>query len=301
MNELLSSLRLCVAGPGRLGSAVLAGLAEAGIGVASVAVREGAARPQAAPPRLPLEQAVPGADVIWLTVPDDAIHPVAERAALALRALPPRPASSPLYALHSSGLGSVQLLSPLRDAGAHVLCVHPLQTFAGTAPGSGAPNAGVLHGVPAAVTAADDAGAELGEALAHALGMRPFRLADNAKPLYHLAAAVASNLFVALESEAARLMDEATGRADGMAVLGPLLRTTLDNLLETGPSHALTGPVARGDAGTVRQHLRQLDDGPERLARAYRALSLEALTLAAPRLDNETVRTLKTLLEGAPA
>ena len=59
----------------------------------------------------------------------------------------------------------------------------------------------------------------------------------------------------------------------------------------------LTGPVARGDVGTVRAHLRLLESERPRLAAAYRSLSLEALALAAPRLDDEQVRTLKSLLE----
>ena len=58
-----------------------------------------------------------------------------------------------------------------------------------------------------------------------------------------------------------------------------------------------TGPVARGYVGTVRSHLRLLERESPRLARAYRALSLEALTLAAPRLDDEQVRSIKDLLE----
>jgi predicted short-subunit dehydrogenase-like oxidoreductase (DUF2520 family) len=97
-------------------------------------------------------------------------------------------------------------------------------------------------------------------------------------------------------------MDEATGGHDGLEHLAPLLNTALKNLLSSGdPGQALTGPVARGDVGTVRAHLRLLDRESPRLARTYRALSLEALTLAAPRLDDEQVRTLKDLLGEGPA
>ena len=104
------------------------------------------------------------------------------------------------------------------------------------------------------------------------------------------------NLLVALENEAARLMDEATASPEGLQVLAPLLRATMANLLKRGPAQALTGPVARGDSGTVRAHLRLLDRESPRFAATYRALSLEALTLAAPRLDDEQVRTLQELL-----
>lgn len=295
MNELPTTLRYCVVGPGRLGSTLLAALPAAACVVNAVGVREGKARPQAEPPRLALAQAIAGADVLWLAVPDDVIHGVAEKAAAILRAAPPRPAIAPLYALHSSGLGRLALLEPLRAAGAQVLCLHPLQTFAGdAATASGAP---LLQGVPAAVTARNERASEFGEALAQTLGMRPFRLADEAKPLYHLAATLACNLFVALEGEAGRLMDQATRGHDGLAILGPLVQTTLTNLLATDPARALTGPIARGDVGTVRTHLELLDAHAGRLGAAYRSLSRAALTLAAPRLDNETVRALQALLE----
>ena len=313
-----SPLRCCVVGPGRLGSTLLAALPAAGFTVSAIAVREGTerlqtkqaaaqtTRPQATktttkPPRLPLASAVADADLVWLTVPDDAIRSVAEDAAQALRALPPRPVSSPLYALHSSGLGNLELLAPLREAGARVLCIHPLQTFTGAAGETSIAQRGaLLHDVPAAVTAADERDTAFGMALAHALGMRPFRLADEAKPLYHLAAALACNLLVALESEAGALMDEATDRQDGLAILGPLVQTTLANLRASDPAQALTGPLARGDVGTVRTHLRLLSERPAHLSAAYRSLSLAALELAAAQLDGETVRALRDLLEGDP-
>jgi predicted short-subunit dehydrogenase-like oxidoreductase (DUF2520 family) len=97
-------------------------------------------------------------------------------------------------------------------------------------------------------------------------------------------------------------MDQATGDARGLDHLSVLLETTMKNLLQSGePAFALTGPVARGDIGTVRSHLRLLDRESPRLARTYRALSLEALTLAAPRLDDEQVATLRDLLGAGDA
>lgn len=197
-----------------------------------------------------------------------------------------------MLAIHCSGLGPLALLDPLARAGADVLCLHPLQSFGGEA------GASLLHGVPCAVTAASPGPRRTGHDLAVALGMWPFDLEERAKPLYHLAAAVACNLFVALESEAARLLHDATASDDTVRMLTPILTTTLANLSSRGPERALTGPVARGDVGTVRTHLALLERQPGRLAMAYRALSLQALVLAAPRLDDETVRTLQELLRG---
>lgn len=290
----IDAYRFCVIGPGRLGSTLLAGLLEAGLTVAAVGVHaDDDTDLGMIPKHVRVADAALEADAWWLTVPDDEISTVAARLAASLPATR-RGGRTPL-AVHSSGLGSIHLLKPLFEQGVRVLCLHPLQTF------TGEPRAELLRDVPCAVTAHEERDLQLGEELARRLGLRPFRLADDKKTLYHLSAVVGCNLLVALESEAKRLMDAATGGEDGLDHLAPLLSTAMKNLLGSGdPAHALTGPVARGDVGTVRAHLRLLDRESPRLARTYRALSLEALTLAAPRLDDEQVRTLKDLLgEGA--
>ena len=287
----IDEYRFCVIGPGRLGSTLIAALDRAGLTVSAVGVHQeddtgfggGLARVR-------VVDAALEADAWWLAVPDDDIFAVAGQLASAMPGAR-RSGRAPL-AIHSSGLGSLHLLKPLHEAGVLTLCLHPLQTFAGDG------RADVLDGVPCAVTAWDESVAQLGEELAAKLGMKPFRLADERKTLYHLAAAVSSNLLVALESDAGKLMGEATGREDSMSLLAPLLATTVANLEARGPAGALTGPVARGDVATVRAHLRLLDREAPRVASAYRALSLEALALAAPRLDDETVRTLKSILSG---
>ena len=291
----IEAYRYCVIGPGRLGSTLLAGLEGAGLSITAVGIRaDDETDPFGTVPRVRVSEAALEADAWWLSVPDDEILAVAGQLAAALPAAR-RGGRQPL-AIHCSGLGSVDLLKPLSVAGVRTLCLHPLQTF------TGEPRAELLRGVPCAVTAHEERDLLLGEELAGRLGMRPFRLADEKKTLYHLSAAIGCNLLVALESEAKRLMDEATGGEDGLEHLGPILRTTMGNLLDSGrPAQALTGPVARGDVGTVRSHLRLLERESPRLARAYRALSLEALTLAAPRLDDEQVRSLRDLLEDGAA
>jgi predicted short-subunit dehydrogenase-like oxidoreductase (DUF2520 family) len=292
----IDAYRFCVIGPGRLGSAVLAALQEAELTVSAVGVHgDDDTTLFGALPHVRVRDAALEADAWWLAVPDDEIYAVAGRLAEALPAVR-RPGAPHPVAVHSSGLGSVHLLKPLHEQGVRTLCLHPLQTF------TGEPSAELLRDVPCAVTALDDPDLQLGEELAGRLGMRPFRLDDEQKTLYHLAAVVGCNLLVALESEAKRLMDEATGETKGLDHLGTLLQTTVRNLVQTGePALALTGPVARGDVGTVRAHLRLLDRESPRLARTYRALSLEALALAAPRLDDEQVQTLQELLGAGEA
>jgi predicted short-subunit dehydrogenase-like oxidoreductase (DUF2520 family) len=341
----LNTYRFAVIGSGRGAARRPAARPRAGLTVVSVGVHAPASVDRsAAPPHLPLADAVlaavasgeagapgtptasgaagaardtgaagtPGAaGVIWLTVPDDALRVVAREVAEVLRGA--RHPDVECFVVHSSGLGALSLLAPVQSPGVHTLSLHPLQTFASVGPASGAAGpasgADVLSGVPFAVTAGDAQAAAFGRALVERLGGVPFDLPDTAKPLYHLAAAVASNLLVALESQAAELMNQAVGAGaatsatqaavdpQGLALLGPLVRTTLANLLRLGPERALTGPVARGDVSTVRAHLALLAGFPPRFAAAYRALSLQALTLAAPRLDDENVRALQELLE----
>jgi predicted short-subunit dehydrogenase-like oxidoreductase (DUF2520 family) len=295
----IDGYRFAVIGPGRLGSTLIDALSRAGLAVTAVGTRhddeallghvDATGTASAGPLRLRVADTALEADAWWLTVPDDDIFAVAGQLASALGCA--RRTGRPPLSIHSSGAGTLRLLRPLEDAGVLTLSLHPLQSFSGDA------GADALAGVACAVTAHDERVAELGERLATRLGMLPFRLADERKPLYHLAAAVASNLLVALESEAVRLMDEATGRDDGLELLAPLVRTTSGNVLAKGPAAALTGPVARGDVATVRAHLRLLESRSPRLGDAYRALSLEALALAAPRFDDETVHALKDLLE----
>ena len=284
------ALRVAVIGPGRLGRTLVASLRAAGIAVPAVVASPAVAPdPGADPPLLAMADALAQADVAWITVPDDSIEGVAHDVAAALRG----PLERPVVAIHSSGLGSLDLLAPLRGLVAGILCLHPLQSFAAAA------DAATLQGVPMAVTGDTPTDVDFGRWLAERLGCRPFVLADEAKPLYHLAAAAASNLFVALQSEAGELMAAATGLEPAAAagLLAPLVATTAGNVAVRGPAQALTGPVARGDVGTVRAHLELLAAQAPRFADTYRSLSLEALHLAAPRLDDETVRTLRGLLE----
>jgi predicted short-subunit dehydrogenase-like oxidoreductase (DUF2520 family) len=144
-------------------------------------------------------------------------------------------------------------------------CVHPLQTIW---PDRGPDQ---LEGAHAAVTG----DWELGAGLARALGLRPFALADEAKPAYHAASVFASNYVVTLTHAAVSLLERAgLGREAALEVLRPLQHRTID--VAGSPP---TGPIARGDAATVAAHLRAV--GPE-LESLYRALGRATLPLVPP-------------------
>ena len=182
------------------------------------------------------------AELVLLCVPDAAIGEVA-------RSLEPGP-----WVAHVSGATSLAALDPHECR----FSLHPLQTFTR----SRGPEQ--LDGAWAAVTAETDEARRLGSELARLLGLRPFELADEARPLYHAGAAIASNYLVTLHRAASELFDAAGAPP---AALEPLMRRTIENGFE------LTGPIARGDTATVEAHLRALRAGAPHLEPMYRALA----------------------------
>ncbi len=166
-----------------------------------------------------------GAELTLLCVPDTAIRDVAG-------GLAPRQVR---WVAHTSGATPLAALDPHRDR----FGLHPLQTFTR----SRGPEQ--LDGAFAAVTAESEAAREHGFELARLLGLEPFELADEARPLYHAGAAIASNYLVTLHRVASDLFGAAGAPPEALA---PLMRRTIDNRFE------LTGPIERGDWETVEAH-----------------------------------------------
>jgi predicted short-subunit dehydrogenase-like oxidoreductase (DUF2520 family) len=183
-----------------------------------------------------------GDDLVLLCVPDRAIAEVAA-------GIEPGP-----WVAHVSGATPLAALDP------HVrrFSVHPLQTF------TKARGPEQLDGAWAAVTAETEEARAAGTWLAETLGLRPFELADEAKPIYHAGAAVASNFLVTLRRAAGSLLEAAGAPPEA---LDPLMRRTIENGFE------LTGPIARGDWDTVEAHLRAIRAEAPRLEPMYRALA----------------------------
>jgi predicted short-subunit dehydrogenase-like oxidoreductase (DUF2520 family) len=194
--------------------------------------------------------------------------------------------------VHLSGALGLDALEPLRAAGFAVGSLHPLQAFPSARPPE------VFNGVTFAVDASDEQLLAELEQLARRLGGMPRRVRDQERALYHASATLAGNL-VALAAEAgAGLGALGWTREDAVAALLPLMRGAVDNLAEAGLPWALSGPVRRGDAGTVRRHLSALHGaGDRRLVPLYRILSLAALDLAAEAgLEAESAAELRTAL-----
>ena len=192
------------------------------------------------------EPDVSGATLVLLCVPDGEI-------AAAAASIP----AAPLLG-HCSGATTLEPLS-----GHEAFSLHPLMTV----PAGSPPEA--FQGASAAVDGSTPRALAAAEALAQRVGMRPMRVAPEDRAAYHAAASIASNFVVTLEAAAERLA--ATAGVD-RAALAPLVRAAVETWAQLGPERALTGPIARGDEGTVaRQRAAVLERTPE-LAPLFDAL-----------------------------
>ncbi len=281
---------VAVIGAGRVGTALGVLLARAGYRIVAVSGRaataERAARSLPGTPVVSPAEAARSAEVVLVGVPDDRIAEVCS--GLAREGAFARGCS----VVHLSGATGLDALTPARAAGATVLSIHPLQTFPDVdaavdrIPGSGF-----------AVTALGESGFALGERLATDVGGRPFRLADEMKPLYHAAAVFASNYLVTVTSVAEGLFAKA-GIRDPLDLFLPLSQASLDNAAALGPAAALTGPAVRGDAGTVQRNLEALAEAAPEAVPAYVELAAVALSLGgrAGRLSPEARAAVEEVL-----
>jgi predicted short-subunit dehydrogenase-like oxidoreductase (DUF2520 family) len=234
-----------------------------------------------------LRRAARSGDVVIIAVPDGAVAPVAAELARAVGRWDKR------VVLHTSGILPARVLGPLKKKGAAVASAHPAQTFPEKGAGPGHFK-GIFWGLEG-----DEQALRAALGIVRSLRGRALLLAEEDKPLYHAACSLASNAFISLEVTAARLLAEA-GIAESWAaaVLFPLVQGTLQNVKNLGWGKALTGPVARGDAGAVRKHLETLGAYPEILA-VYRALARQALAgLPEGRLSKAEFKRMERLLGG---
>ena len=210
------------------------------------------------------------ASIVLLAIPDDALPGAARRlAALARRAAPGRVRRPRRrVALHLSGAAPLSVLDPLVAAGFATGSLHPLCVLPASRP-----PIDLLDGVAFAV-AGQPAARQRAARLARRLGGVPWHLPEAARLDYHLAAAVVANDSVALVALAIdRLRAAGLGAAPARRALARLLQSTARALHEDDPARALTGPVARGDAGTIRAHLRRARAVDPDLARLHADLS----------------------------
>jgi predicted short-subunit dehydrogenase-like oxidoreductase (DUF2520 family) len=205
------------------------------------------------------------AELVFITTPDDVI---------------PRVCSGVNWhkgqsVVHCSGAHSVDILEPAQKLGAAVGSFHPLQTFADV--DQAIRN---LPGSTFAIEGAEPLLSELKE-LTHLLGGSFVELKPGDKVLYHTAAVFACNYLVTLVKLALDLWRNfGVAPREAVRALLPLLRGTVNNIDKIGLPGCLTGPVARGDLGTIEKHLTALEAGNPSLLAAYRELGLQTVPIA---------------------
>jgi predicted short-subunit dehydrogenase-like oxidoreductase (DUF2520 family) len=266
-----------IVGAGAVGTALARALTATGHPVEAVLSRtatsaQALAETVGAPVAASSEEALPASvRLVWICVPDDTIASVAAGLAEVNH-----PWSDTIVA-HTSGAKTAAALAPLAEQGAATMSFHPLQTFTEDS----APDAfeGTVVGLEG-----DDRAVAAGEVLAQSLGARPVQLTPEAKTLYHAAAALASNGLVALLAVVEEIFAASGSETDtsglDLDAVEPLLRQTLENVQQSHPEGALTGPVARGDEETVQSHLEALTAETPHLVPLYTALSTELVRVA---------------------
>jgi predicted short-subunit dehydrogenase-like oxidoreductase (DUF2520 family) len=240
---------VAIVGAGRLGSALARALRAAEVAVEGPLGRGGA----------------PSSDVVLLCVPDGEIPAAAAHAGTAR------------FVGHVSGATP---LTALAGAGGAAFGLHPLQTFAG---GEG-PEA--FMGAGCAIAGTSPETLAIARDLAERLGMVPIEVSDAERAAYHASASIASNFLVTLQAAAEELAGGAgISPADARALLGPLVRSTVDNWIARGPEGALTGPVARGDHATVARQREAVGRHAPHLLALFDELAARTAAIAAAEVS----------------
>jgi predicted short-subunit dehydrogenase-like oxidoreductase (DUF2520 family) len=283
-------LKLGFIGAGTVGTALAARLAGRGYPVVAVSSRSRVSAQRLAQAASDCQvfasnQAVAdNAGLIFITTPDDAIASVAAEVKW-------NPGQS---VVHCSGADSVDILQPAREAGAKVGAFHPLQTFASPQQ--------AMENIPGSTFALEAEEPLLGtlKDMAAALEGQWVELKSSDKVLYHAAAVLACNYMVTLTKLATDLWQTfGVPPPQATKALIPLLRGTLHNIETIGIPQCLTGPIARGDVGTVNKHLDALKSTAPHLVSTYRELGRQTIPIAVAKgkINQSQAKELQTILQ----
>ena len=285
-------LKLGFIGTGTIGSALALTLHSRGYPVVAVSSRYHASARK-------LAQAINGcsavtdnqevadsAEFVFITTPDDVIAPVASQTKW----------HQGQYVVHCSGADTTDILEPARKGGAYVGVFHPLQTFAGARE--------ALENIPGSTFTLEAKEPILGilQDIASTLGGHWIELKAGDKAAYHAAAVIACNYLVTLVKMATDLWQTfGIPREKATRALLPLIRGTVHNIETIGIPRCLTGPIARGDSGTIKKHLEALEKVSPDMLTTYKELGLRTIpiALAKGRINEQQAEELKTILEPA--
>ena len=224
------------------------------------------------------------AEVVFITTPDDAIASVASQIQW----------HSGQSVVHCSGAASTDLLEPAKKLGAHVGVFHPLQTFASVSQ--------AIENIPGSTFAleAEEPLLTTLKDMANALDGHWIELKASDKVAYHAAAVIACNYLVTLVKMATDLWQTFNiPTHQATQALLPLIRGTIHNIDTVGIPQCLTGPIARGDSGTVKKHIDALQKVAPDLLSAYKELGRQTIpvALAKGKIGQQQADDLRAILE----
>jgi len=283
-------LKLGLIGAGTVGTALSVRLSNKGYPVVAVSSRSQTSARN-------LAQAVSGCQVfdnnqgvadatelVFITTPDDAIASVASEIKW----------HSGQSIVHCSGALSTDILEPAKKLGAQVGTFHPLQTFASVKQ--------AIDNIPGStfVLEAEEPLLNTLKDMATALDGHWVELKAGDKVVYHASAVIACNYLVTLVKLATNLWQTFNiPPHQATQALLPLLRGTINNIDTVGIPQCLTGPIARGDTGTIKKHLDALQKVAPNLVSTYRELGLQTvpIALAKGRINQDKAEELKAVLK----
>lgn len=227
------------------------------------------------------------AELVFITTPDDAIAKIASQVKW----------HAGQSVVHCSGADSTDILQPAKKSGAHVGVFHPLQTFASTKQ--------AIENIPGSTFAleAEPPLLDTLKDMATALDGQWIELKASDKVVYHAAAVIACNYMVTLVKLATDLWQTfSIPPHQATQALLPLLRGTITNIDTVGIPQCLTGPIARGDTGTIKKHLHALQKTAPSLLSTYQELGLQTIpiALAKGRINEQQAQELQAILREKP-
>ncbi|MEN6623755.1 MAG: DUF2520 domain-containing protein [Smithella sp.] len=287
------TFKIAIIGLGMVGTAIGHLLSKSGHKIVAISDKSSAALKRAVPYTGGIsfrdsKKAILEADCILITTPDDFISEACEKIA-----------DSKLvqdkFVFHMSGAGSLDFLKSAETAGALTAVIHPLQSFSSidtaisNIPGS-------VFGITASKKAQKNA-----LVIVRNLNGIPIFIKSAQKPLYHAAACIASNYMVSLLN-IVEIIYESIGISNENARRAylPLIYGTLHNIEQKGSIQALTGPIARGDEGTIKKHILALDKNLPQYLSLYSSLGLITTDIAQKKgtLSSRQAKNINDFLKG---
>ena len=285
---------IAILGSGKVGTAVGFLLLSSGYEIVAIAsrsdesIKRGVEYTRAKPFRS-LSQAAATAECIIISTSDDAIASVCEKITKDGAVSPGK------KVIHMSGAGGLDLLESARKSGAHVASIHPIQSFADVT--------GAIENIPGTtfgITAQEEI-KNWSVRIVKDLGGVPFFVSEKDKPLYHAAACMASNYLVTLMNMVVEVyMALGLKHDEAMKAFWPLVRGTIKNIENRGTVQSLTGPISRGDIGTVEKHLQAFQTKLPEFLNLYRELGIFTVDIGHRKktLSDERAKEIKLLLSG---